>query len=431
MFQKLHIQLTFLCTLASSTILVFMSLICLFFSESESAKSHFSDFQINANMLYNHLSSQSILSRNWLAQYRADTGFEMDIRDNGSKLLFENLSPLTVNEDIFTQARTQAREEHVILEEAITKDSMLSTQADFSLNWEGEEYYASVALIPKKNGVINAAVLLPLSDFHKSVIFRRKLFAGVDILGIFLLGLFFWFFTWRMLQPLIRNRQKQTEFIASASHELRSPLTVMLSALSAMQHASPEEAAHFSQIIKQEGTRMGRLIDDMLMLSGTDSSHLSIQKSEVELDTLLLSAYEKFEPLAQKKSISMNIALPDELVPPCCCDKERLEQVLSILLDNALCYTPEGGRIHLSLKVFSEKFMLRISDSGIGIPDSEKQAVFDRFYRCDKSHKDKEHFGLGLCIAQEIVNLHRGKIWVEDAAGGGTCFVIVLNGVRH
>ena len=91
MFQKLHIQLTFLCTLASSTILVFMSLICLFFSESESAKSHFSDFQINANMLYNHLSSQSILSRNWLAQYRADTGFEMDIRDNGSKLLFENL----------------------------------------------------------------------------------------------------------------------------------------------------------------------------------------------------------------------------------------------------------------------------------------------------------------------------------------------------
>ena len=94
-----------------------------------------------------------------------------------------------------------------------------------------------------------------------------------------------------MRTPLIRNRQKQTEFIASASHELRSPLTVMLSALSAMQYASPEEAAHFSQIIKQEGTRMGRLIDDMLMLSGTDSSHLSIQKTEVELDTLLLSAY--------------------------------------------------------------------------------------------------------------------------------------------
>ncbi len=431
MLKKLHIQLTFLCTLASSTILVLMSLICLSFSESESKKSHFSDFQINTNMLYNHLGSQSILSRSWLAQFQADTGFEIDIWDNGSKLVFENLSPLTLDEDIFTQARKQAREDYTLLEEAFTKESILSTHADFHLNWKGEQYYASAALIPKNNGVLNAAVLYPLTDLNKTIAARRKLFAGVNILGIFLLGLFFWFFTWRMLQPIIKNRQKQAEFIASASHELRSPLTVMLSALSAMQHASPKEAAHFSQTIQQEGKRMGRLIDDMLTLSGTDSSHLSLRKTQVELDTLLLSAYEKFEPLAQKKSISMNITLPDKLVPPCCCDKERLEQVLSILLDNALCYTPEGGSIHLTLKVFSEKFMLQISDTGIGIPDSEKQAVFDRFYRCDKSHKDKEHFGLGLCIAQEIVNLHRGKIWVDDALGGGTCFVIVLNGVCH
>ena len=298
MFQKLHIQLTFLCTFVSGMILVFMSLICLYFSETESKKSHFSDFQINANMLYNHLGSQSVLSRNWLAQFQADTGFEMDIRDNGSKLIFENLSPYTLHEDIFTKARKLAREDYTILEEAITKESVLSTHADFPLNWKGEEYYASVALIPKKSGVLNAAVLLPLTDLNKAIASRRQLFAQVDILGIFLLGLFFWVLTWRMMQPLIKNRQKQTEFIASASHELRSPLTVMLSALSAMQHASPKESAHFSQIIKQEGKRMGRLIDDMLTLSGTDSSHFTIRRTQVELDTLLLSAYEKFEPLA-------------------------------------------------------------------------------------------------------------------------------------
>ncbi len=427
MFQKLHIQLTFLCTFVSGMILVFMSLICLYFSETESKKSHFSDFQINANMLYNHLGSQSVLSRNWLAQFQADTGFEMDIRDNGSKLIFENLSPYTLHEDIFTKARKLAREDYTILEESITKESVLSIHADFPLNWEGEEYYASVALIPKKSGVLNAAVLLPLTELNKAIASRRQLFAQVDILGIFLLGLFFWVLTWRMMQPLIKNRQKQTEFIASASHELRSPLTVMLSALSAMQHASPKESAHFSQIIKQEGKRMGRLIDDMLTLSGTDSSHFTIRRTQVELDTLLLSAYEKFEPLAQKKSISMNIALPDKLVPPCSCDKGRIEQVLSILLDNALSYTPSGGRILLSLETVSDKFILRVSDSGTGIPDSEKQAVFDRFYRCDKAHKDKEHFGLGLCIAQEIIHMHRGKIWAEDTFGGGTTFIITLH----
>ncbi|NBH13484.1 sensor histidine kinase [Lachnospiraceae bacterium] len=427
MLKKLHTQLTFLCTFASSTILVFMSLICLSFSESESKKSYFSDFQINANLLYNHLGSQSILSRNWLAQFQADTGFEMDIQDNGSKLAFEHLSPFTLNEDIFTQARTQARQDHAILEEAVTKESVLSTHAEFSLQWEGLEYYASVALIPKQSGVLNVTVLLPLTRLNKAILSRRQLFAGVDILGVLLLGLFFWIFTWRMMQPLIKNRQKQAEFIASASHELRSPLTVMLSALSAMQHASPKETAHFSQTIKQEGKRMGRLIDDMLTLSSTDSSRFSIQKTAVELDTLLLSAYEKFEPVAQKKSLSLHVILPDKLVPPYYCDKERIEQVLSILLDNALCYTPSGGRIVLSLETVSNKFTLRVSDSGIGIPDSEKQAVFDRFYRCDKAHKDKEHFGLGLCIAQEIIHLHKGNIWVENTPGGGSSFVIVLS----
>lgn len=175
-----------------------------------------------------------------------------------------------------------------------------------------------------------------------------------------------------------------------------------------------------------EGKRMSRLIDDMLTLSGTDSSHFTIHKTTVELDTLLLSAYEKFEPLAIKKCISLRITLPDQLIPPCSCDKERIEQVLSILLDNALSYTPSGGKICLSLQTSSDKLILRVADHGIGIPDSEKKAVFERFYRCDKSHKDKNHFGLGLCIAQEIIHMHRGKLWVEDTPGGGATFVVVL-----
>ena len=171
---------------------------------------------------------------------------------------------------------------------------------------------------------------------------------------------------------------------------------------------------------------MSRLINDMLTLSGTDSSHFTIQKTDVELDTLLLSAYEKFESLAREKEISLHISLPDALIPPCPCDQGRMEQVLSILIDNALSYTPSGGKISLSLQSSSNQLMLRVADTGMGISDSEKKAVFDRFYRCDKSHKDKNHFGLGLCIAQEIIHLHKGRLWVEDTPGGGATFVIVL-----
>lgn len=426
LFRRLHIRLTAFCTFVCGMILALMSLVCLTFSEMESRESHFSDFKINANMLLNHLESQFIISHDWLSQVNADTQFQVDIRDNGSMLAFQALNPLHLDEDAFLLARQTAREDYGILEESISKNSVLSIHAEFEMPYQEQNYYASVALIPKESGVLNIAILHPLTDLYQALFLRRLLFAGADILGILLLGIFFWIFTWRMIQPLIASRQKQAEFIASASHELRSPLTVMLSSLSAMEHASPEDAREFSQTIAREGKRMGRLINDMLVLSNTDSAHFTLRKAPVELDTLLLSAYEKFLPLARAKHISLGISLPDQLVSPCLCDKERIEQVFSILLDNALSYTPDGGNIRLSLLAAPNAIRIQVADSGIGIPDSEKKAIFDRFYRCDKSHQDKSHFGLGLCIAWEMVQMHKGKLWAEDTPGGGATFVMVM-----
>ena len=425
-FRKLHLRLSLFCTFVCGAILALMSLVCLAFSETETRESHYADFQINVNMIISHFESQSVISHHWLSQIQADTQFQMDILDNGGKLAYNRLNPLHLEEGIFALARQTARDKHTILEESISKDSVLSVHAEFELPYQGENYYAAVILIPKDSGVLNIAILHPLTDLYQALRLRRLQFAGADILGILLLWAFFWVFTWRMIRPLIASQQKQAEFIASASHELRSPLTVMLSCLSAMKHASPEEAASFYQTIIQEGKRMGRLIEGMLTLSSTDSLHVSLRKEPVELDTLLLSAYEKFQPLASQKGISLKIYLPDRWVPPCPCDRERMEQVLSILLDNALSYTPSGGRILLSLEPSHDKITLRVADSGIGIPDSEKKAIFGRFYRCDKSHKDKSHFGLGLCIAWEILRMHKGKLWAEDTPGGGATFVVVM-----
>ncbi len=430
MFKRLHIRLTLLCTFVSGMILILMSFICLSFSENRSRESHFSDFKINISMLVSHMESQSVISNDWLNQFRIDTGTRLDILDNGSKLIFHMLPPPSsspAEDAIFAQARQYASEHYMVQAKYVSSSSVLSTHVEFPLSCERKDYYASVCTIPKNGSVLDIAVLLPLVDLEASILWQRFLFAGADILGIILLAVFFWFFTWRMILPLIESRRKQTEFIASASHELRSPLTVMLSSLSAMNGASPEDAAHFSETIAREGKRMSRLIDDMLTLSGADSSHFAIHKTSVEMDTLLLSAYEKFESLAKKQRISLKITLPDEPVPPCPCDRERIEQVLSILLDNALSYTPAKGTVRLSLQVISDKLILQVADNGAGVPDSEKKAVFDRFYRCDKSHKDKNHFGLGLCIAQEIVRLHKGQICLEDTPGGGATFRVILN----
>ncbi len=427
MIKKLHIQLTFFCTLVSGLILALMSLICVSFSEAEARESHFSNFELKTTMLIHQIESQTILSLEWFSQLKADTRFEMDIQDDGTKLLLENLSPNRLDTKIFALARESARKEYRLIEESITSDTKLSANAAFELHADNQDYYACIALIPKNNRMLNIAILQPLTELYHSIYLNRLLFAGADILGVTLLGIFFWFYTQRMIHPLIISRQKQTEFIAAASHELRSPLTLMLSCLSSMNKASADEAERFANTIMQEGKRMGRLIDDMLTLSNSDSSHFSIDKTNVELDTLILSAYEKFEPLALKKNISLDFILPDTLSAPYPCDRERIEQVLSILLDNALSYTPENGRICLSLAGTSDRPTIRVSDNGIGIPDSEKESIFDRFYRCDKAHKDKMHFGLGLCIAQEIIHMHKGKIWVEDTPGGGATFVIILN----
>ncbi len=101
-------------------------------------------------------------------------------------------------------------------------------------------------------------------------------------------------------------------------------------------------------------------------------------------------------------------------------------QVFSILLDNALSYTPSNGTINLSLSLHKAFPRFSISDTGCGISEQDKKLIFDRFYRSDQAHTDKTHFGLGLCIAKEIITAHQGRIWVEDSAEGGSCFFVEL-----
>ena len=130
--------------------------------------------------------------------------------------------------------------------------------------------------------------------------------------------------------------------------------------------------------------------------------------------------------MASRKSINLSISLPETAVPLFSCDPERISQVLSILLHNALSYTPEGGQVRLSLLPEGKNIRLLVADNGIGIPDEEKSHIFERFYRADRSRSKKGHFGLGLCIASEIVKAHHGQILVSNTPGGGSTFTVVL-----
>ena len=219
--------------------------------------------------------------------------------------------------------------------------------------------------------------------------------------------------------------------MASASHELRTPLAVILSCAECCGNASDEEKKGFLSVIQKEGQRMSSLINDLLTLSQSDNRLFPISTKPTELDTLFMNVFEAFQPLAKEKSITLSVSLPERALPLCLADPDRISQVLSILLHNAVSYTPEHGKIELLLSHEKERFLLSVRDNGIGISDQDKGKIFDRFFRAEKARSTKGHFGLGLSIAYEIVKSHGGSIRVCDAAGGGSIFTVVLPGRSH
>lgn len=430
MFKKLHLQLIFFCSLIMTVILLAMTFICLSISESGLRKQSFADFRNNTDTVLTHLDNQTVLSLSWILQVEHNYQLILDIRDSGSPLFYVNLSDRESSHTLSEAARKTASEEYGLSADSFRSTDLLRQQETFYLNLpDMPQYYACVALLPKGDRFLDIAILYSTEPLNAQIEHQRLLFLAGTAVSLIVLTFLAWIFIGRMLKPIEKNRRRQVQFVAAASHELRSPLAVMLSSLSALRAAgNPQEAEKFADTIESEGERMSCLINDMLMLANADSGNWSIHPQSAELDTLLLQTYEKYEPITKRKKLQLQIELPEDSVSPCPCDAQRISQLLAILIDNALAYTQENGLIRLALRTRPGQFELIVSDNGPGIPDEKKQAVFERFYRIDDAHHSKDHFGLGLCIAAEIVRLHRGKITLTDTPGGGATFTVVLPG---
>lgn len=171
---------------------------------------------------------------------------------------------------------------------------------------------------------------------------------------------------------------------------------------------------------------MSKLINDMLILASANNKSWSINFNDEEIDTLLLNTYENYELIAKEKNIKFYIELPQEEIPKYKCDKDRIIQVLSILINNAFSYTKENGLVKLNLSFKDNIIKIMVIDNGIGISENDKLHIFEPFYRSDSSHNNKNHFGLGLSVAKEIITLHGGSLYIQDTKGGGSTFIIKL-----
>lgn len=423
MLNKVKIRLLFFCALATGVILLVMTTLCLAILEKGTQEKSYLDFQNNAKSILNSIERQTVLSHIWLSQMENNYHFIFDIRDGDTPLLY-TAARHTAFRDTFALARKTAQETyHLDFENSYA----LSRYESFPLTMpNGSVYYVMAAVMPKNSGRISMIMLYPLAALQQQILQNRLTFGCGSAAAWLLLLVLAQVLIGNMLHPIEENRKNQSQFIASASHELRSPLAVILSALSAARVARDDERIPFLNTIQSEGERMARLVDDMLTLARSDSRSWSMDPQWTEPDTLLLEAYEKYELPAKQRNLHLKIRLPEAPVKPCFCDRQRIAQVLCILIDNAFSYTPAGGNVTLSLAENGKYIEFTVTDNGAGIAEEEREKIFDRFYRADRSHQDKEHFGLGLCIAREIVTLHKGKIFASGANGGGAVFTVRL-----
>ena len=224
-----------------------------------------------------------------------------------------------------------------------------------------------------------------------------------------------------MLDRLERLFRAQQRFIADISHELRTPLTTIRGNVDLMRRMDCLDRPSLDAI-QAESDRVIRLVGDLLLLAQADAGQ-TIRREKVELDTVMLEVFRQTRPLAE--GIELIIGEEDQAV--ILGDADRIKQLMINLVDNAIKYTPQGGRVTLGLRHTEREAVLTVADTGMGIPAEDLAHIFERFYRVDKARsRTAGGTGLGLSIVQWIAQAHGGRIDVQSEIGKGTTFTVRL-----
>jgi len=230
-----------------------------------------------------------------------------------------------------------------------------------------------------------------------------------------------------MIARIESSFKRMAEFTADTSHELKTPLCAMRGEaevlLSKVRTAEEyqEGLAHFIERFEQ----LNRMINDLILLSKSDSSQVKLNVVPLRLDLLIKAVGNLFQVLAEQKNIALDIDPIQETVVMG--DKICLQQLFTNLIDNAIKYTPEQGMIRIGLEKNTEGALVKVSDTGIGLSEEEQGKIFERFYRVDKSRsKETGGVGLGLSIAEWIVHAHKGTIGVQSRPEKGSTFIVTL-----
>ncbi len=227
------------------------------------------------------------------------------------------------------------------------------------------------------------------------------------------------------ITELRRLERVRRDFVANVSHEFKTPLTAIQGFAETLLNGALDDKANrqrFVEIIRDHAWRLTRLTDDLLKLSRIEAGRLELETRPIRVTALVNGCVDTARLKAQANGLEIHVDL-QEGVPQVRGDGAQLGEVLQNLLDNALQYTPSGGRIDVKARAEGPNVVFTVADTGIGIPESDLERIFERFYRVDAARsREAGGTGLGLAIARHIVDAHGGHLWVESAIGHGSRF---------
>jgi len=233
-----------------------------------------------------------------------------------------------------------------------------------------------------------------------------------------------------MADSVDKSVQQRSDLIANISHDLRSPLTSIRGHLETIilkdDKLSNEERKKYLEISLKNVSNFQKLVEELFELAKLESKEIKVEYEPFQIAELAQDVFMKLQPQAEDSGVEMKILQPD-MIPVFNGDIAMMERALTNIIENALSFTPEGGKINLEMSVQNENLLIRIRDTGLGINPEDLPHIFERFYKADKSRDRRSPgTGLGLAITKEIILLHNGKIEAFSKEKEGTLFVITL-----
>jgi len=292
----------------------------------------------------------------------------------------------------------------------IIEDPAILSLLQRGLELKGEYYTKELSIVDKKTGEEKI-----LKGSISPLITRGKGSFGIVII----------------LQDITKEKEierMKSDFVSNVSHELRTPLASIKGFTETMLTDKEMDEAtrtEFLRIIDEETNRLTRLIEDILDLSKIESGRIRMRKEKIQLIGVLKEAVNNLGPQAEKRGVILEARLPESF-PTIFADRDKVLQVMSNIITNAIKFTLKGGKVTIGVDEEKDSVKVAVADTGVGILKKDIPYVFEKFYRVERPGTEKRGVGLGLSVAREIVKAHGGGIWLESEEGMGTTVWIRL-----